>query len=161
MTRRWMLLLLSVIIAFSGVAFTRNPQPASATNPPPGPDRYTFITVQYIAYEWSLATWKDQVSLCSIIVDHEGIPYPGEIYRDCGETIYDKWIIQEPCMATNKRDCTGFYIHPLNTHPAEKEIPAELEPATVWVSLEGCEPVLSTSTNICERSEEHTSELQS
>ena len=150
MTRRWMLLLLSVIIAFSGVAFTRNPQPASATNPPPGPDRYTFITVQYIAYEWSLATWKDQVPLCSIIVDHDGIPYPGEIYRDCGETIYDKWIVQEPCMSTNKRDCTGFYIHPLNNQPAEKEIPAELEPATVWISLEGCEPVLTTSTNICE-----------
>jgi hypothetical protein len=150
MTRRWVVFLLSIIIAFSGTAFTRNPQPAPAPNPPPGPDRYTFITVQYTAYEWSLATWKDQDPLCSIIVDHEGIPLPGEIYRDCGETIYSDWIVQGPCMDTNKRDCEGFYIHLINNWPAEKEIPAELPPATVWISLEGCEYVLSTSTNICE-----------
>jgi hypothetical protein len=150
MTRRWVPFLLSIIIAFSGTAFTRTPLPASASNPPPGPDRYTFITVQYTAFSWGLATWKDQLSLCSIIVDHEGMPFPGEIYRDCGKTIYDKWIVQKPCMSTNKRDCTGFYVFPINSWPAEKELPAELPPATVWISLEGCEPVLSTSTNICE-----------
>lgn len=141
-----MLFLLSTIIVLSGTAFTR----ALAPNPPPGPDRYTFITVQYIAYEWYLAAWKDQVSLCSIIVDHEGIPFPGEIYRDCGETIYNKWIVQQPCMAENKRDCAGFYISYVSNKPAEKEIPAELPPATAWISIEGCEPVLSTYTNICE-----------
>jgi len=158
MTHRWMLFLLSIIIAVSGIAFTRGTsaaldtdfQPAPAPNAPPGPDRYTFITVQYTAFKWSLAAWEDQVPLCSIIVDHEGIPLPGEIYRDCGETIYSEWIVQDPCMDTNKRDCEGYYIHLINSLPAEKEIPAELPPATVWISLEGCEHVLSTSTNICE-----------
>ena len=157
MARRWMLLLLALTIACSGAVFTRDIsealgtgfKPASA-NPPPGPDRYTFISVQYTAYEWYLATWKDQVPLCSLITDHEGMPLPGEVYRDCGETIYEKWIVQKPCMATNKRTCTGFYISPVRNYPAEKEVPAELEPAAAWVSLEGCEPVLSTSTNICE-----------
>lgn len=146
MKRRWMFLLLSVIIAFSGTAFSR----ALAANPPPGPDRYTFITVQYTAFAWSMAAWKNQVPVCSMIIDHEGIPLPGEIYRDCGKAIYDKWIVQQPCMNTNKRDCAGYYISPLNSWPAEREIPTELPPATAWISLEGCEPVLSTSTNICE-----------
>jgi hypothetical protein len=158
MLRRWMPGLVSIIIALSGTAFALNTstalgadfQPATAPNPPPGPDRYTFITVQYTAFKWSLATWKTQDPLCSIIVDHEGMPFPGEIYRDCGETIYNKWIVQEPCMSRNKRDCTGYYVFPVNNWSAEKEVPAELPPATVWISLEGCQPVLSTSTNICE-----------
>jgi len=146
MTRRWALLLLWILIAVSGTAFTRG----FDSNPPPGPDRYTFITVKYTAFKWAMATWNEQVPLCSIIVDHEGMPFPGEIYRDCGKTIYSKWIVQKPCNSRNKRDCTGFYIFPINHWPAEKEIPAELPPATVWISIEGCEPVFSTSTNICE-----------
>jgi hypothetical protein len=32
----------------------------------------------------------------------------------------------------------------------EKEVPSELEPASAWISLEDCEPVASTSTNVCE-----------
>ncbi len=158
MVRRWMLLLLALTVACSGAVFTRDLSAAlgrsfqqnPAANPPPGPDRYTFVTVQYTAFKWGLAAWKDQVPLCSIITDHEGVPFPGEVYRDCGETIYEKWIVQKPCMAQNKRDCTGFYVYPITSYPAEKEIPMELEPATVWVSIEGCEPVPSTSTNICE-----------
>ena len=150
MTRRWTLLLLSILIACTGAAFTRNFQPASASNPPPGPDRYTFMTVNYTAYTWGLAQWRDQVPLCSILVDHEGMPFPGEIYRDCGKTIYDKWIVQKPCMNTDKRLCTGYYVYFLNSYAAQKEIPAELAPATAWISLEGCEPVFSTPTNICE-----------
>ena len=150
MTRRWLLCLLSIIIAVSGLAFTRQPIAASKSNPPPGPDRYTFITIKYTAFEWSLATWKEQDPLCSVSVDHAGMPYPGEIYRDCGKIVYDKWIVQKPCNSTNKRLCTGYYVFPVKSWPAEKEIPAELPPATAWISLEDCEPVLSTSTNICE-----------
>ncbi len=158
MARRWMLLLLALIFACSGAIFTRDVsgalssshQPASATNPPPGPDRYTFITVQYTAFEWILATWQGQTPICSIITDHEGIPLPGEVYRDCGETVYEDWIVQKPCMAQNKRTCEGYYVSPIKSYAAEKEVPMELEPASVWISLEGCEPVLSTSTNMCE-----------
>jgi hypothetical protein len=158
MKRHWVLGLLSIILAVNGAAFAHADStalsagfvPASAPNPPPGPDRFTVITVEYKAFEWQLAAWKEQKSLCTLIIDHEGMPLPGEIYRDCGETIYKKWIVQDPCRAKNKKTCKGYYVFPTDSYMEEKEVPVELEPASAWISLEDCEPVLSTSTNICE-----------
>ena len=52
---------------------------------------------------------------------------------------------------TNKKDmCKGYYIFLVDSWPAEKEIAMQLAPASAWISLEDCEAVLSTSTNICE-----------
>ncbi|HET7144653.1 MAG TPA: hypothetical protein VFI68_11590 [Anaerolineales bacterium] len=150
MSRRWMPGLLSIIIAFSGTAFTRNPQPASAPNPPPGPDRYTVIAVEYTAYEWTMSTWNGQKKVCTLTTDHEGLPLPGEVYRDCGETIYNKWLTQKPCFTNEKFTCTGYYVVLLGSSPAEKEVAMQLAPASAWISLDDCEPVLSSSTNICE-----------
>jgi len=150
MSRRWMLGLLSMMIALSGTAFTRKPQPASAPNPPPGPDRVTAITVEYTAFEWYMARWADQKKACSVIIDHEGPPLPGEVYRDCGETIYEKWTTQPPCITNEKATCKGYYTVFVDSWPAEKEIAMQLAPASAWISLEDCEAVLSTSTNICE-----------
>ena len=155
----WILGLLSIILAINGMAFTRANStasstglaPASALNPPPGPDRFTVLTVKYKAFEWKLAAWKAQKTLCTIIIDHEGIPLPKEIYKDCGETIFEQWIVQDPCMSKDKRTCEGYYVHPTNSYMKEKEVPMELEPASAWISLENCQPVASTSTNICER----------
>jgi hypothetical protein len=154
----WVLGLLSIILAINGTAFTRHASTtyddgsaaSSTANPPPGPDRVAVVTVEYKAFEWQLAAWKAQKPLCRIIIDHEGIPLPGEIYKDCGETIYDQWIVQDPCMAKDKRKCEGYYVFPSDSYMEEKNVPMELEPASAWISLEDCQPVASTSTNICE-----------
>jgi hypothetical protein len=158
MRHYWVLGLLSIIVAFNGMAFTRQNLTASKadtafapdTNPPPGPDRFTVLTVEYQAYEWQMATWKQQETVCTLIVDHEGMPVPGEVYRDCGETVYSRWIVQDPCISKNKRTCKGYYIFQSDSYLEEKEVPLELEPASAWISLEDCEPVASISTNICE-----------
>ncbi len=150
MRRYWILGLLSIIIAVNGLAFTRQNSSALAGNPPPGPDRFTVLTVEYKAFEWKLATWKYQEPLCTIVVDHEGMPLPGEVYRDCGKKIYDSWIVQDPCIAKNKKTCKGYYVFPSDSYMEEKEVPMELEPASAWISLEDCESVASTSTNVCE-----------
>ncbi|MBI5951164.1 MAG: hypothetical protein HY865_05860 [Chloroflexi bacterium] len=156
MKRHWIAGLLSIVIAIIGMAFTRHsstaPNADSAPNPPPGPDRVTVLTVEYKAFEWQLATWEKQKSICTLIIDHEGMPLPWEIYRDCGETVYNTWIVQDPCIGKNKRICKGYYVFPTNSYIEEKEVPLELEPASAWISLEDCEPVLSASTNICESS---------
>jgi hypothetical protein len=158
MRRHWVLGLLSIIIALNGMAFTRQDSSApntdtvsaAAANPPPGPDRFTVLTVQYQAYEWKLATWEYQKPVCTMIIDHKGGPLPGEVYRDCGETIYEDWIVQEPCMAKDKRTCEGYYVFPSDSYVEKKDVPLKLEPASAWISIEGCEPVASTATNICE-----------
>jgi len=154
MRHHWVVGLLSIIIALNGTAFTRPtstaPNANTASNPPPGPDRVTVINVQYKAFEWQLASWKQQQPLCTLIIDHEGIPLPGEIYRDCGAAIHNTWITQDPCISKNKRICKGYYVFPTDSYMEEKNVPLELEPASAWISVEDCEPVLSTSTNICE-----------
>lgn len=150
MSRRWLPGLLSILIALSGTAFTRNLQPVSAPNPPPGPDRYSVITVEYTSYVWGMSTWKNQKQVCTLKTDHDGLPLPEEVYRDCGETIYGKWLTQKPCFTNQKYTCEGYYISLLKSSPAEKEVAMQLAPASAWISLDDCEPVLSTSTNICE-----------
>jgi hypothetical protein len=150
MHRRW-IVLLSLLTAALGTASARDLQPASVIEPPPGPDRITVITVEYTAFEWWMVSWKGHKTVCSVVVDHEGMPTPGEIYRDCGEAVYKTWISQDPCIhVPDKKDCKGYYTYEVDNWKAEKEIPVQLAPAAAWLSLEDCEPVLSASTNICE-----------
>ena len=148
--RRWKIGLISILIAISNMAFMPNLAPDSAPNPPPGPDRFSVITVDYTAYEWNLLTWKNKTFACSVIVDHEGMPLPEEVYRDCGNTIYKTWITQPPCIIREYKLCVGYYAVQIGSEQKEKEISMQLAPASAWISLEDCEPVLSTSTNICE-----------
>ena len=158
MSRHWLSGFLSILIAISGTAFTRDDstalsaglQAASVPNPPPGPDRIIVVAVEYTAFEWYMATWKGQKIVCSVIIDHEGTPLPGEVYRDCGEAVYEKWTTQKPCITQIKNTCDGYYTVFVDSWPREKEISMQLAPASAWISLEDCEPVLSTSTNICE-----------
>lgn len=155
---RWTLGLISIMIAISNMAFTHDVSPplstslapAAAPNPPPGPDRFTVVAVEYTAYKWYVATWDGDNVVCTVISDHDGAPLPEEIYRDCGEKIYAKWMTQPPCNPNDKKNCIGYYTFLINGTKKEKEISMQLAPASAWISLEGCEPVLSTATNICE-----------
>jgi hypothetical protein len=157
MNCRWLPGLLSILIAITGTAFTRAPlplqtklQPVFAPNPPPGPDRFTVITVDYTAFKWYFATWKGSNVVCSVVTDHEGPPLPEEVYRDCELAVYNKWISQQPCNYKDTNLCEGYYTFPVDSWPAKKEVPMQLAAPSVWISLEDCQPVLSTSTNICE-----------
>lgn len=155
MKRTYFLVLLSITFAISGMAFTRQNSTIARAGSlkdsnPPGPDRIVVITEKYTAYEWNMAYWKTQKSVCTMMVDHEGVPTTDEVYRDCGETIFDSWIQQKPCNEKYKHTCDGYYITQVDSYLEEKQTPSELEPATAWISIEDCEPVPSASTNICE-----------
>src|SRR3972149_211713 len=149
MKQRWTKLLL-LFAALMGTAFAPPRGLLAAPNPPPGPDRFTVITVEYTAYSWWMAAWKGSQVVCSIVIDHEGPPTPDEAYWDCGEDIYEEWIVQEPCIKQKTNTCEGYYIYSVPSEVTEKEIPTQLPEAAAWLSLEDCEPVSSASTNICE-----------
>lgn len=148
--RPWIIGLIAVLIAVSNMAFRPNLAPALEPKPPPGPDRFSIIAVDYTAYEWHLLTWTQKRLACTIIIDHEGMPLPGEVYRDCGKTIYQKWITQPPCIIREYKSCEGYYAVLIRSEEKEKEIAMQLAPASAWISLEDCEYVPSASTNICE-----------
>lgn len=124
--------------------------PVSDSNPPPGPDRFSIIAIEYTSYDWDLSRWKDRAEVCSISIDHDGMPTPDEVYHFCGTIVYREWVNQPMCNLNNPSKCEGYYLRLVGTEQKEKEIAMQLPAASAWISLEDCEPVYSTSTNICE-----------
>ena len=135
------------------IAFGLSTSRASADTPPPlGPDRVAVVVVDYTSYEWWLANWQDDQVLCQIFTDHEGLPTGSDIYKACGEDLYDNWSVTQPCDGLEEGEasssCPGYYLHFVNSIPAKRKIGVTLPPPVVWVSLERCTSV--SSTNYCE-----------
>jgi len=152
---RWRkrLLTLSLLIVLVGSVFAssfRGLAAPSQSTAPPGPDRYAVTTVDYTKYFWWMIHWNETEVECAIEVDHEGMPTPGDIYVDCGETLYNKWVNQKPCKEFDVTLCDGFYVVLVGQEPAQKKISTKLQPPIVQVTLENCNPVYTSSTSICE-----------
>jgi len=141
----------NLLVSFGAAsASTLNLGLVAEPNPPPGPDRYSVVAIEYTAYDWDLSRWKDRAEVCSISVEHEGIPTLDEVYNHCGTIIYREWVNQPMCNLNQTATCEGYYLKLVGTEKKEKEIAMQLPAAHTWISLEDCEPVYSTSTNICE-----------
>jgi len=145
------LITLSLLLALVGSGFSSHPQKVAAPpQVPPGPDRFSVTVVDYTQYTWWLIHWGESDVECVVTTDHEGLPTPGDIFVDCGEILYNKWIKQKPCNETDVALCKGFYLFLADSKPAQKEVSTKLPPPTVQVTLENCDPVYSASTSICE-----------
>lgn len=148
--RKW-LIALSLLFVGAGLGLASPLQGAAApAHTPPGPDRFAVTTVDYTKYFWWLIRWGENDHECDIEIDHEGVPTPGDIYVDCGQTIYDRWIKQKPCLEVDVSLCKGFYLLQVGSEPAQKQVSTQLPPPLVQVTLENCNPVYSSSTSICE-----------
>jgi hypothetical protein len=143
-----------IVLIFIGlaIAFGLRTSRASAESTPPGPDRVAAVVVDYTSYEWWLARWQDDEVVCQIFTDHEGLPTGSDIYNACGEDLYDKWSVTQPCEGLEEGDatssCPGYYLHFFESMPAKRTIGVTLPPPVVWVSLEDCTSI--SSTNYCE-----------
>lgn len=148
--RKWLITLsLFFVLAGSGLTSSSQGDAAPAQNPP-GPDRFSSTTVDYTKYFWWLIRWGESDHECEMEIDHEGLPTPGDIYIDCGNEIYQKWIEQKPCIEADVNLCKGFYLLQVGSEPAQKQVSTKLPPPIVEVTLENCNPVYSSSTSICE-----------
>ncbi len=129
-----------LILALMGFIGIRNV--FAAEDQPPGPDRFTVIIQNYTTYEWWLTSQVNNAVICSMSVDHDGLPSGGDIYTICGQTIYDNWILTKACQ--QKDQCNGYYLQFIKSEPAERKVGVKQPPPEVWVTLEGCEPYKST-----------------
>ena len=147
---KW-LIRLSLLSVCAGIGLVASSRVSAApAQLPPGPDRFAVTTVDFTKYFWWLIRWGENDRECDIEVDHEGIPTPGDIYVDCGKTIYDKWVNQKPCTEVDVSQCKGFYLLLMGSEPAQKQVSTILPPPLVQVTLENCDPVYSSSTSICQ-----------
>jgi hypothetical protein len=142
--------LISLLVAFAAVLSATSAGFAAPT-PPPGPDRYKALLVKYTAYDWYMAKFKGNEIVCKIVVDYEGRPTLTDVYIDCGDTLTDQWVKQQPCRDAQKANkCDGYYIFFTGSHAAEKEVAVELPPPAVWLDVTDCTPVSSLATSVCE-----------
>lgn len=150
---RWWtrLITLSLLLVLAGSAFGSFSRGSAApSQSPPGPDRFSVTTVDYTKFFWWMIHWNETEVECAIEVDHEGMPTPGDIYVDCGEKLYDKWVDQKPCTELDVSLCNGYYLVLVDSQPAQKQISTKLQAPIVQATLENCNPVYTSSTNICE-----------
>ena len=114
----------------------------AAAGDPPGPDRFAVIVQNYTSYEWWLTSWTGNTVVCIIDVDHDGLPTGGDIFKACGQDIYDQWIVTNPCPQGGT--CNGFYLQLVKSFPAQRKVGVQEPPPVVWVTLNGCVPYQST-----------------
>lgn len=138
------------LVAIGILALVRSSRQNVAALGPPGPDRYTRIKIDYTAHVWWMTRWSNNRVECELTVDHEGLPTPSEIYRDCGKDLYNEYIGQPSCFNADTTLCHGFYFYEVRTYPASREIIVSLPAATVWVSVEGCEEAPLQFSFLCE-----------
>ena len=148
---RTRLITLGLLFVLAGSAFASFSRGSAApSQDPPGPDRYSVTTIDYTKYFWWMIRWGETDIVCEIEVDHEGMPTPGDVYVDCGEEVYEKWVDQQPCTERDINLCKGFYVVLVDKEPAQKQISAKLQAPVVQITLENCNPLHTSSTSICE-----------
>jgi hypothetical protein len=145
-------LAMSMLLVLVGSAFAPSPifSLRAAADTPPGPDRYTSITVDYTKYTWWMSRFEDSSFVCEIVTDHEGLPTSDDVYTQCGKDIFDDWFNQDLCTERRSKDCDGYYLFQVDAVPAQREVAVELPKAKAWVNLEECSPLTSIATNLCE-----------
>ncbi len=144
--------IIAIVLAVTSIAVEpARPTQAARPSAPPGPDRITTITVDYTAYEWWMATWKNNRVVCTLTVDHEGQPTLAEVYDNCSTNVYLTFKKQPSCEPlVDRRKCVGYYLVLVNQTKSQRQVTVFLPPPEVWLSLEGCDAVTRAGTNICE-----------
>lgn len=140
------ILVILLIIPMLVITSTRIGDVSAAGEDPPGPDRFRVVYREYWLHTWWLTRWADNTAVCTVEVDHEGIPTHDDIYVICGELLYDEWVLTEDCTSSlsDPETCSGYYLHYINSEQATRSEAEQLPEAVVWVSLDGCIPTSST-----------------
>ena len=85
-----------------------------------------------VIYHWILAQWKDNVQVCRIDINHQGLPTGQEIISQCGQEIFDLFFLTPSCDFIESgtiESCEGLYL---------KQIESSME----WTSHDYLDPVL-------------------
>ncbi len=141
--RRLLQLAASIAIITSAFTFSARQAYGDVTTPP----RQKLIEVEYTQYEWWLATWAENDVVCQIYIEHVGPPTHEEIFWFCGSDISKQWSETETCPQAledqgDPTKCEGLYLNLAKVTSGVREIVIDLPIPSVWVTLEGCIPIV-------------------
>lgn len=105
-----------------------------------GTPRQVKVVTPYTGYKWWVIRWSDNSILCTLTIDHEGMPTGNEVYDSCGRNVWLEWSSTPSCSPAdgNVASCLGVYLYLVGSAPAEKTTLVEYPPAVVWISLSNC-----------------------
>ena len=130
--------ILIIVLASVGLGVIPVQAVDTIPNTPTGPNRFADVAQEYTSYEWWLTSWTNNAVLCSLKVDHEGIPTNSEIYTICGNTVYSLWTGTKTCPEGGV--CGGYYLQFIKTALATRKVKQALPPPSVTLTVGGCEP---------------------
>ena len=107
------------------------------------PIRKTTITVPFTSYHWWLVRYSNNNIVCNFAVEHEGLPNAADIEAFCETRVFNEWRSTKPCdlaVAGSVNNCPGFYLHLVGSKPGERPLEIELPIATVWITIDNCNP---------------------
>ncbi|MEJ5201955.1 MAG: hypothetical protein WHV66_06935, partial [Anaerolineales bacterium] len=116
---------------------------------PPAPQpilRHASFVIDVDFYTWWLIRWKNNSTVCEIVIDHPEFPTGDEILKACGEDLYEDWFDTQPCSVNEEKDysqCEGVYLHLAAKEKGQKTIEINLPLPEAWITLGGCDPRLS------------------
>jgi len=126
----WLVACLMVIALFvvTGDAFAE----------PEGPGRSQTLTVQVSRHTWWLSDAESGELLCTLAVDHDGLPTRGDVLDLCGAETYQAWLDSPACEATDEA-CEGVLLHEVDVGRVSEQIVVKLPQASAEISLKGCD----------------------
>jgi hypothetical protein len=137
--------ILIVFIVLSSVAFFALLPVSAQGEQPIGPDRYSVQVQETTIYDWWLTNWTDNKVVCSLHLEHEGLPSSKEILNTCGSELYTHWVRTPICKEDEDTPtCQGYYLAFAGSRLVQRNVGISLPPPMVWLSLDGCTPINST-----------------
>ncbi|MCB9134935.1 MAG: hypothetical protein H6636_05890 [Anaerolineales bacterium] len=128
-------------IAFAG-AFLNQEKVAAGEGDPPV--RKAELLVTFTQYQWWLTRWADNQTACAIFIEHEGQPTNLEVLANCGEDLYDEWLVTPACPPAvdggDTSSCDGLYVFLADIQPGQRKVVIDLPVPTIWLTLNGCTP---------------------
>jgi hypothetical protein len=136
--------LLSILIA---IGLSLIPTAARA-DPPEGDPRVVVQEIAITEYEWWLMNWSDSQLACTFFSRHADWPTRTDVIDACGKAVYKRWAASPDCPAAEEggdaSGCAGLYLFLAGSRTIIQEKLLTLPPASVTVSVSGCDPIPRT-----------------
>jgi hypothetical protein len=117
--------------------------PVQAAEGDEQPRRIAVLNVPYSETTWWLARYSDNRILCTLQVEHPGVPNYNEVEGICGKGVAQQWEKSKPCNFAEipAEACPGLYFIEREKADKERQVEVELPVPQAWLEATDCNPL--------------------